>query len=165
MNTTFYFYIGVKHWLPNISESISKSKHIFGHASVSKDKHMFISYQVHMDLENCQRVYNGTGWVNQAYSRFSTTHGHITDSNLESVVYAGVCVVSFNVDLSCLRWTIYARQLLGAKPPIQLARGEQKGITLTIYTDPEPPSRLPNSLMPSGKLRSANLPLCYAGAV
>ncbi len=31
--------------------------------------------------------------VNQAYSRLSTTHGHITDCKLESVVYAGVCVV------------------------------------------------------------------------
>ncbi len=32
------------------------------------------------------------GWVNQAYSRLSTTHGHITDCKLDSVVYAGVCV-------------------------------------------------------------------------
>ncbi len=31
------------------------------------------------------------GW-NQAYSRLSTTHGHITDCKLYSVVYAGVCV-------------------------------------------------------------------------
>ncbi len=28
--------------------------------------------------------------VNQAYSRLSTTHGHITDCKLDSVVYAGV---------------------------------------------------------------------------
>ncbi len=34
----------------------------------------------------------GGGWVNQAYSRLSTTHGHITDCKLDSVVYAGVCV-------------------------------------------------------------------------
>ncbi len=35
----------------------------------------------------------GEGWgVNQAYSRLSTTHGHITDCKLDSVVYAGVCV-------------------------------------------------------------------------
>ncbi len=35
--------------------------------------------------------------------------------------------------------------------------GEQKfkGTTQTIYTDSEPPSRLPKSLMPSAKLRSA----------
>ncbi len=39
------------------------------------------------------------------------------------------------------------------------ATGEQKWITQTIYTDSEPPSRMPNSLMPSAKLRSANLPL------
>ncbi len=32
--------------------------------------------------------------VNQGYSRLSTTHGHITDCKLDSVVYAGVCVLS-----------------------------------------------------------------------
>ena len=31
--------------------------------------------------------------MNQAYSRLSTTHGHITDCKLDSVVYVGVCVV------------------------------------------------------------------------
>ncbi len=44
------------------------------------------------------------------------------------------------------------------------ATGEQKGITQAIYSeisDPEPPSRMPNSLMPSAKLRSANLPFLY----
>ncbi len=30
--------------------------------------------------------------VNQAYSLLSTIHGHITDCNLDSVVYAGICV-------------------------------------------------------------------------
>ncbi len=30
------------------------------------------------------------GGVDQAYSRLSTTHGHITDCKLDSVVYAGV---------------------------------------------------------------------------
>ncbi len=34
------------------------------------------------------------------------------------------------------------------------ATGEQKGITQTIYTDYEPPSRMPNSLMPSAKRKS-----------
>ncbi len=38
------------------------------------------------------------------------------------------------------------------------ATGEQKGVTQTIYTDSELPSRMPNSLMLSAKLRSANLP-------
>ncbi len=47
--------------------------------------------------------------VNQAYSRLSTTHGHITDCKLDLVVYAEVCVVIFNVDLSSLGRTIYAR--------------------------------------------------------
>ncbi len=34
------------------------------------------------------------GWVNQAYSRLSITHGHIADLKLDSVVYGGVCVVT-----------------------------------------------------------------------
>ncbi len=37
--------------------------------------------------------YSDGGRGNQAYSRLSTTHGHITDCKLDSVVYAGVCVV------------------------------------------------------------------------
>ncbi len=39
------------------------------------------------------------------------------------------------------------------------ATGVQKGITQTIYTDSKLSSRLPNSLMPSAKLRSTNLPI------
>ncbi len=35
--------------------------------------------------------------VNQAYSRLSTMHGQITDCKLDSVVYAGVCVVTAKV--------------------------------------------------------------------
>ncbi len=35
----------------------------------------------------------GGGGGGQAYSRLSTTQGHITDCKLDSVVYAGVCVV------------------------------------------------------------------------
>ncbi len=31
--------------------------------------------------------------MNQAYSRLATTHGHITDCKLDSVVYAGVGVM------------------------------------------------------------------------
>ncbi len=33
------------------------------------------------------------GCMNQACSRLSTIHGHITDCKLDSVVYAGVSVV------------------------------------------------------------------------
>ncbi len=64
----------------------------------------------------------------------------------------------FNVDLSCLGQTIYARQFWVPSHRFNSATGEQKGINETIYTDSEPPSRMPNSLMPSAKLRSANLP-------
>ncbi len=35
----------------------------------------------------------GCRGVNQAYSRLSTTHDHITDCKLDSVVHAGVGVV------------------------------------------------------------------------
>ncbi len=42
------------------------------------------------------------GWMNQVYSRLSTTHGHITDCKLDSVVYAGVSVVI--LIWTCLVW-------------------------------------------------------------
>ncbi len=45
------------------------------------------------------------------------------------------------------------------------ATSEQKWMTQTIYTDSEPSSRLPNSLMPSAKLRSANLPVFWCDVV
>ncbi len=97
------------------------------------------------------------GGLNQAYSRLSTTHGHITDCKLDSVVYAVVCVW-FNVD--CLVWVERSTSDNFRVPSYRFssATGEQKGIIQTIYTDSEPPSRLPNSLMPNAKLRSANLP-------
>ncbi len=45
------------------------------------------------------------GWVNQAYSRLSTTHGHITDCKLDSVVIAGVCVwVWSGLDIKVYPW-------------------------------------------------------------
>ncbi len=47
------------------------------------------------------QCYEG-GWVNQAYGRLSTTHGHFTDSKLDSVVYAGLCVVILM--WTCLVW-------------------------------------------------------------
>ncbi len=37
--------------------------------------------------------------------------------------------------------------------------GKQKGITQIIYTDSEPSSQMPNSSIPSAKMRSANLPV------
>ena len=69
------------------------------------------------------RVFNfGTGlswgWVNQAYSRLSTTHG-ISPTASWIRWCMQVYAWWFNVDLSCLGRTIYAWQFLGAKPPIQ----------------------------------------------
>ncbi len=54
--------------------------------------------------------------------------------------------------------TIYARQFWLPSHQLNSTTDEQKGITQTIYTDSEPPSPLPNSLMPSAKPRSTNLP-------
>ncbi len=69
------------------------------------------------------------------------------------------------MDLSCLGRTIYARHFWVLSNRFNSATGEQKGITQTIYTDSEPPSRTSNSLMPSAKLRSANLPFFYVFGV
>ncbi len=71
----------------------------------------------------------------------------------------------FNVDLSCLGRTIYAIQFLGAKPLIQFRhRWAEREHSDHLYCS-EPPSRMPNSLMPSVKLRSANLPFFYVFGV
>ncbi len=61
-----------------------------------------------------------------------------------------------NVDLSCLDRTIYARQFWGAKPPIQFRYRWAERNHSDHYTDSEP---LPNSLMSSAMLKSANLPV------
>ncbi len=50
-------------------------------------QHNILTSQAH-----CRHI-GGGGGMNEAYSRLSTTHGHITDFKLDSVVYAGVCVV------------------------------------------------------------------------
>ncbi len=50
----------------------------------------------------------------EAYSRLSTTHGHITDCKLDSVVYAGVCVVIFM--WTCLVWTERSGAIRGSNP-------------------------------------------------
>ncbi len=41
---------------------------------------------------------NGGGGGYEAYSRLSSTQGHVTDCKLDSVVYAGVVVVIFRVN-------------------------------------------------------------------
>ncbi len=99
-------------------------------------------------------------WVNQAYSQLSATHGHITDCKLDSVVYAGVCrCMRGELMWTCLVWAERSTPDNFEVPSHRFnsATGEQKRITQTVYTDSEPPSRLPNSLMPTAKLRSANL--------
>ena len=55
----------------------------FWHTLITRN----FTFILHTDL-SADRVGEG----NQAYSRLSTTHGHITDCKLDSVVYAGVCV-------------------------------------------------------------------------
>ncbi len=73
-----------------------------------------------------------------------------------------VYVWCFNVDFflfgpNDLRLTILGCQATDSIQP----HVTTKGITQTIYTDSEPPSQIPNSLMPSVKLRSANLPFLH----
>ncbi len=91
--------------------------------------------------------------VYQAYSRLSTIRGHITDCKLDSVVYA--CELMW----TCLVWAERSTPDSFCVPSHRFnsTTDEQKGIAQTIYTDPEPPSRLPNSLITIAKLRSANL--------
>ena len=91
----------------------------------------------HMQVVDCKRFHIAQttiqpgrilgGGGNQAYSRLSTAHGHITDCKLDLVVYAGVCVC-VNVDLSCLgpndlRSTIFGFQATDPIPP-QVSRKE-----------------------------------------
>ncbi len=45
------------------------------------------------------------------------------------------------------------------------ATGEQKWLTQTIYTDSEPPSRLPNSLMPSWEAQTSHILRLWCDAV
>ncbi len=61
---------------------------------------------------------------------------------------------------TCLVWTERSTpdSLCVLSHRFNSATGEQKRITRTIYTDSELPSLLPTSLMPSAKLRCANLP-------
>ncbi len=67
------------------------------------------------------------GSVNQAYSRFSTTHGHIANCKLGSVAYAGLCVVSYCGPVlfrpNDLRPTIFECQTTDSIPP-QVSRKE-----------------------------------------
>ncbi len=98
------------------------------------------------------------GGGDQAYSWLSTTHGYIADCNWirwRMQVYA--CELMW----TCLVWAQRSTPNGFWVPSHRFnsATGEQKGITQTIYTDSKPPTQLPNSLMPSAKLRSANLPV------
>ncbi len=98
------------------------------------------------------------GWMNQAYCRLSTTHGSY---HWLQVAFGGVCrCMRGDLMWTCLVWAERSTPNSFWVPSHRFnsAKGEQKGITQTIYTDSEPPSRMPNSLMPSAKLRSANLP-------
>ena len=87
-----------------------------GAASKKKKVAAYVLTPVRFSNSTCRNIDWGVGG-GQAYNRLSTTHGHITDCKLDSMVYAGVCVW-VNMVLFYLGRTIYARQILGAKPPI-----------------------------------------------
>ncbi len=87
--------------------------------------------------------------MNQTYSQPSTTNGHITDCKLDS---GGVCrCMRGDLMWTCLVWAERSTPDNFRVPSHRFnsATGEQKGITQTIYTDSEPPSRMPNSLAAS----------------
>ncbi len=62
-------------------------------ATSNVDYRVIVAFQCMLWTVWAQPFAGVGGWVNQAYSRLSTTHGDITDCKLVSVVYAGVCVV------------------------------------------------------------------------
>ena len=99
--------------------------------------------------------YGGGG--SQAYSLLSTTHDHIIDCWIRWCMQVYAC----ELIQTCLVWAEQSTldSFLVTSHRFNSAMGEQKGITQIIYTDSELPSRLPNSFMPSTKLRSANLPM------
>ncbi len=82
-------------------------------------------------------------------NRLSATEGHITDCKLDSVVYASVCRCRCgDLDQSCLGWMIYARPFLGCQGNDSLLPHVSRN-HWDHYTDSEPASQLPNSLVPS----------------
>ncbi len=79
--------------------------------------------------------------------------------NIPSVVSAQRGSMPDGVMWTCLVWAEHSMPDNFWVPSHRFnsATGEQKELTQTIYTDSKLPSRMPNSLMPSAKLRSTNL--------
>ncbi len=79
--------------------------------------------------------------------RLSTTHGHITDCKLDSVVYA--CELMW----TCLVWDEQSTPNNFGVPShwFNSATGDQKGITQTIYTDSQPDAQLINAMRQAEK--------------
>ncbi len=103
------------------------------------------------------RQVGGGGGESGVYSAFN----HTWSKNWLQVGVGGVCrCMRGDLMWTCLVWADDLRPTIFLVPihRFNYATGQQKGITQTIYTDSEQPSRMPNSLMPSAKLRSENLP-------
>ncbi len=78
------------------------------------------------------------GWMNQAYSLLSTTHGHITDCKFDSVVYAGVCMcMRGDLMCTCLVWAERSMpdDFWVPSHRFNSATGEQKGPGLNGLND------------------------------
>ncbi len=71
----------------------SKVHHVYSKEFIMRDYNSSFLVREASGCQLCLDLIIWGGWVNQAYSRLSTTHGHITDCKLDSVLYAGVCVV------------------------------------------------------------------------
>ncbi len=133
-----------------------------------------ISTNTSAELESVNGAYFGAPWENHMAAEFPFIWSG-TERGIRLIVgFQPLVVISptaswilwlmqvyawwVNVELSCFGRATYARQFWVPSHRFNFATGEQKGITQAIYTDSEPRSRMPNSLMPSAKLRSANLP-------
>ncbi len=106
------------------------------------------------------------GWVGE-WGLKSTFNLSRSYHQLQLVVHASLC----GSRCGELIWhvllgrKIYAQLFLDPKPPIQFHHRWAVGNPQDHYTDSEQPSRLLNSLVPSTKLRSANLLVFYVFGV
>ncbi len=100
--------------------------------------------------------------MNQAYSRLSTTHGHITDCKLDSVVYAGVIYSTNDILLSTLYYrNDYYKDVYSILchcphthslpvPRLALYRGQHCDVIPVHRVDPRGPDEHPTVLLTAG---------------
>ncbi len=91
LHNPIYIYVKVRYALKMSIYSVLKTQSFW--AAIVKDSAYIILYttcNIIPDKHYCmtyQCVIKNDGWMNQAYSRLSTTHGHITDCKLLVYMY------------------------------------------------------------------------------